>query len=222
MSFRPRRLWSRHWRGITSSFCCIAACMHACMHACKHARHGMRAASGARAPRRKAAGGQLETGSRQGTRWSGIKRGSIPRRDLSRVKFYFPVCALRFERKKKSRRILDRPNLSVAKSIRDTRRSCLTYHVRVVFTGARDGERSGIGAGEGGGGGGKEKFSYRLADKRRKTRRMEGVGARHLSGKGKRHDGISEIALDIFACISLSVQYHLSPFPGLRTFYFHP
>lgn len=51
---------------------------------------------------------------------------------------------------------------------------------------------------------------------------MEGVGARHLSGKGKRHDGISEIALDIFACISLSVQYHLSPFPGLRTFYFHP
>lgn len=91
MSFRPRRLWSRHWRGITSSFCCIAACMHACMHACKHARHGMRAASGARAPRRKAAGGQLETGSRQGTRWSGIKRGSIPRRDLSRVKFYFPV-----------------------------------------------------------------------------------------------------------------------------------
>lgn len=91
MSFRPRRLWSRHWRGITSSFCCIAVCMHACMHACKHARHGMRAASGARAPRRKAAGGQLETGSRQGTRWSGIKRGSIPRRDLSRVKFYFPV-----------------------------------------------------------------------------------------------------------------------------------
>lgn len=227
MSFRPRRLWSRHWRGITSSFCCIAACMHACMHACKHARHGMRAASGARAPRRKAAGGQLETRSRQGTRWSGIKRGSIPRRDLSRVKFYFPVenlpSALSGSKERKkvgefSTVLIYRwQNLSS-----DTRRSCLTYHVRVVFTGARDGERSGIGAGEGGGGGGKEKFSYRLADKRRKTRRMEGVGARHLSGKGKRHDGISEIALDIFACISLSVQYHLSPFPGLRTFYFHP
>lgn len=39
-----------------------------------------------------------------------------------------------------------------------------------------------------------------------------GGRARHLSGKGKRHDGISEIALDIFACISLSVHYHLSPF----------
>lgn len=106
VSSRPRRVSSRHWRGITSSFCCIAACMHACMHA----RHGMRAASGARAPRRKAAGGQLETGSRQGTRWSGIKRSS-PTGMYRGVKFYFPVenlprsvtCYL-IQRKKKKKK----------------------------------------------------------------------------------------------------------------------
>lgn len=72
------------------------------------------------------------------------------------------------------------------------------------------------------GGGGKEKFSYRLADKRRETRENGGCRARHLSGKGKRHDGISEIALDIFACISLSVQYHPSAFPRSPHLLFSP
>lgn len=122
VSSRPRRVSSRHWRGITSSFCCIAACMHACMHA----RHGMRAASGARAPRRKAAGGQLETGSRQGTRWSGIKRSS-PTGMYRGVKFYFPVenlprsvtCYL-IQRKKKKK---NRSNVFSVSSTKKTRGS---------------------------------------------------------------------------------------------------
>ena len=61
------------------------------LHRGMHARHGTRAASsGARAPRWKAARGQLETGSRQGTRWSGIKR-SCPTGMYRGVNFIFPV-----------------------------------------------------------------------------------------------------------------------------------
>ena len=67
---------------------------------------------------------------------------------------------------------------------------------------------------------GKEKFSYRLADKGRKTSRIEGV-ARHLSGTGKRHDGISEIALDIFTCIAIYPFLRGTPTPCCPSQYLH-
>lgn len=225
MSFRPRNRVSGAAIGGAQRLP-FAASRHACMQACtsRNASCQRRTCTAAES-RGRTIGNGVTSGNKMERNKKGVPFPDGMYRGLNFILPWKTCRVLSYLLRKKEKKTENeglqafrpprsRPDVSVTKSIG----SILSdLHLRArqcvcmcVVTGARDGERSGIGVG-GGGGGGKEKFSYRLADKRRKTRRMEGVGARHLSGKGKRHDGISEIALDIFACISLSLCSTIYP-----------